>query len=150
MYYLSGENKGADQLRSYCEADLRLCFRIGKNLVFSRRGSNGFSLHLFPESSSAHTVCPCLLSLRCVNDEPYTGIETPMHPKFVSISLTSECFIFIIITIILIGHYHIYLCCLMGKPTTCLGENKGADQRLCFRYSDSTIPLLLKFEISSF
>ena len=47
----------------------------------------------------------------------------------------------------------------MGKPTICLGENKGADQlrsnceadqRLCFRYSDSTVPLLLKSEISSF
>ena len=42
---------------------------------------------------------------------------------------------------------------LMGKPTICIGENKDADQlrgnreadqRLCFRYSDSTIPLLLK------
>ena len=41
----------------------------------------------------------------------------------------------------------------MGKPTICIGENKDADQlrgnreadqRLCFRYSDSTIPLLLK------
>ena len=42
----------------------------------------------------------------------------------------------------------------MAKPTICIGENKGADQlrsnceadqRLCFRYSDSTIiPLLLK------
>ena len=48
---------------------------------------------------------------------------------------------------------------LMGKPTCCIGKNKGADQlrgnreadqRLCFRYSDSTIPLLLKSEISSF
>ena len=29
LYYLSSENKGADQLRSYCEADLRLCFRMG-------------------------------------------------------------------------------------------------------------------------
>ena len=28
MYYPSSENKGADQLRSYCAADLRLCFRI--------------------------------------------------------------------------------------------------------------------------
>ena len=37
----------------------------------------------------------------------------------------------------------------MGKPTICIGENKDADQlcgnreadqRLCFRYSDSTIP----------
>ena len=40
----------------------------------------------------------------------------------------------------------------MGKPTICIGENKDADQlrgnreadqRLCFRYSDSTFPLLL-------
>ena len=47
----------------------------------------------------------------------------------------------------------------LGKPTICLGENKEADQlrgnrkadqRLCFRYSDSTIRLLLKSEISSF
>ena len=39
----------------------------------------------------------------------------------------------------------------MGKPTICLGENKGADQlrsnyeadqRLCFRYMDSTMSLL--------
>ena len=46
----------------------------------------------------------------------------------------------------------------MGKPTICTGENKGADQlrgnreadqRLCFRYTDSTLPLLLKSEISS-
>ena len=47
----------------------------------------------------------------------------------------------------------------MGKPTICIGENKDADQlrgnreadqRLCFRYSDSTIPLLSKYEISCF
>ena len=46
----------------------------------------------------------------------------------------------------------------MGKPTICIGENKGADQlgvkreadqHLCFRYTDSTIPLLLKYKISS-
>ena len=35
MYYPSSENKGTDQLCSYCEADLCLCFRIGKNPVFS-------------------------------------------------------------------------------------------------------------------
>ena len=40
MYYPCSENKGADQLRSYCEGDLRICFRIGKNHVFSRCGSN--------------------------------------------------------------------------------------------------------------
>ena len=56
-----------------------------------------------------------------------------------------------------------YFSRLMGKPTICIGENKvadqlrgylrgnrEADQRLCFRYSDSTIPLLLKSEISRF
>ena len=48
---------------------------------------------------------------------------------------------------------------LMGKPTICIGENKDtdqlrgnreADQRLYFRHLDSTIPPLLKSEISSF
>ena len=47
----------------------------------------------------------------------------------------------------------------MRKPTFCLCENKDADQlrgnreadqRLCFRFIDSTIPLLSKSEISSF
>ena len=33
MYYLCSENKGADQLRGYREADLRLCFRICKKPV---------------------------------------------------------------------------------------------------------------------
>ena len=47
---------------------------------------------------------------------------------------------------------------LMRKPTVCICENKDADQlrgnheadqRLCFHYSDRTVPLLLKSEISS-
>ena len=46
----------------------------------------------------------------------------------------------------------------MGKPTICIGENKGADQlrsnyeadqHLCNCYMDSTIPLLSKSKISS-
>ena len=36
LYYPSSKNKGADQLRGYREADLRLCFRICRLLVFSR------------------------------------------------------------------------------------------------------------------
>ena len=35
LYYPCSENKGADQLRGYREADLRLCFRICKNPVYS-------------------------------------------------------------------------------------------------------------------
>ena len=47
----------------------------------------------------------------------------------------------------------------MEKPTICIGVNKGADQlrgnreadqRLYFRYSDSTIPPLLNSKLSSF
>ena len=40
MYYPSSENKGADQLRGYREADLHLCFRQGRLLVFPCGGSN--------------------------------------------------------------------------------------------------------------
>ena len=36
---LCSENKEADQLSSYCAADLHLCFRICKKLVFLLRGS---------------------------------------------------------------------------------------------------------------
>ena len=42
LYYPSSENKGADQLRGYHgyrEADLRLCFRQGRLLVFPCGGS---------------------------------------------------------------------------------------------------------------
>ena len=39
LYYPCSENKGADQLCGYREADLRLCFRICKKPVFSRCGS---------------------------------------------------------------------------------------------------------------
>ena len=40
LYYPSSENKGADQLRSYCEAELRLCFRLCRLLVFPCGGSH--------------------------------------------------------------------------------------------------------------
>ena len=52
-----------------------------------------------------------------------------------------------------------YLSLVMRKPAFCICENKDADQlrgnreadqRLCFRYTDSTIPLLPKSEILSF
>ena len=48
--------------------------------------------------------------------------------------------------------------CMMRKPDFCICENKDADQLrgnreadqgLCFRYIDSTIPLLPKSEMSS-
>ena len=39
LYYPCSENICADQLRGYREADLRLCFRICKKPVLSRRGA---------------------------------------------------------------------------------------------------------------
>ena len=65
--------------------------------------------------------------------------------------------------IVLSGLYHMYewphyLICVMRKPDFCLCENKDtdqlcsnctADQRLCFRYLDSTIPPL-QFQDSYF
>ena len=47
---------------------------------------------------------------------------------------------------------------ILRIPDFCICENKGADQlrgnreadqRLCFRYIDSTIPLLSKYELTS-
>ena len=35
LYYPYSENKGADQLSSYCAPNLRLCFRICENPVVS-------------------------------------------------------------------------------------------------------------------
>ena len=55
------------------------------------------------------------------------------------------------------NHIH-YMSRRMGKPAICKGENKGAgqlrsnceaEQLLCFRYTDSTIPLLSKSKFSS-
>ena len=50
----------------------------------------------------------------------------------------------------------VHIC--MSKPTICIGQNKAADKlrgyreadhRLCFRYTDSTIPPLSESKISS-
>ena len=40
MYYPCSENKGADQICSYCKADLRLCFHLCRLFVFPWGRSN--------------------------------------------------------------------------------------------------------------
>ena len=50
LYYPCSENKGADQLRSYCKADLRLCFCLCRLLVFLCGGSY-ISMFLFSKWS---------------------------------------------------------------------------------------------------
>ena len=43
---LSSETKDADQLCSYCEADLHLCFRVCRLLVFPCGGSNNLERYV--------------------------------------------------------------------------------------------------------
>ena len=43
-----------------------------------------------------------------------------------------------------------YFCICENKDADQFHGKREADQRLCFRYTDSTIPLLPKSEISSF
>ena len=54
--------------------------------------------------------------------------------------------------------YYLYMSHVVRKPAFCICINKDvdqlrgnreADQRLCFHYTDSTIPLVSKSEISS-
>ena len=131
MYYPCSENKGADQLRGYREADLRLCFRICKTTVFSRRGSLFQCCILYKENNRI------LYSLHCV--QKYIKTEQNI------LEMITE-------------YKHEHLSLVVRKPAFCIYENKDAyqlrgnreaDQRLCFRYTDTTIPLLSKSEISS-
>ena len=46
---LCSENKGADQLRGYREADLRLCFRIC-NMLGSQDAAHFFTVHAVRQS----------------------------------------------------------------------------------------------------
>ena len=61
-YYPRSENKGANQLCSYCTADLRLCFCIGNNPVFSRCGSLATTSYLLHKDSLYYS-CKLILYL---------------------------------------------------------------------------------------
>ena len=74
MYYPSSENKGADQLRGYREADLRLCFRMGKNPVFSRCGS----LDSLPKRILKHKNCSGTPFISLLGKKVQVGNEQEM------------------------------------------------------------------------
>ena len=76
MHYPCGENKGADQLRGYREADLRLCFRICKKPVFSRRGSY-HKIHTLSVILETSVECMCFLHVLAVSrDNPSSEFLT--------------------------------------------------------------------------
>ena len=94
-----------------------------------------------------------MLALHCV----YHWTKDPKTTSKVHITFLSK--LTLIIGSASVGktsHFHMSL--VMRKPAFCICENKDADQlrgdreadqRLCFRYLDSAIPLLTKSEISS-
>ena len=88
------------------------------------------------------------IGIRCI----YQFCYIKLGYKRVYMYITRTCFANAILRC-----YHLSLC--MRKPTICIGENKDADQlrgdreadqRLCFRYTDSTFPPLLIPKFSRF
>ena len=128
------ENKDADQLRGYREADQRLCFRYTDSTIPLLPKSE--ISNLWP-SSVAIQPGLCHLGDTCI------GISSPNLKHCISLYVLLE----------------MHMNGVLRKPTFCICENKDvdqlrgnpeADQRLCFRYTDSTtIPLLSNSEISS-
>ena len=138
-------------------ADLRLCFRIGKRL--------------FSHNATQFTRFLHCLSLFGCSSSLITGVHIPSLLNSISSASVQSCKISVNNlkpwnTVSLINpfmtnglaHYY-HLNCCMGKPTICICKNKdadqlrgngSADQRLCFHYMDSTLPPLLKSEISIF
>ena len=83
MYYPSSENKGTDQLRSYCEADLRLCFRLCRLLVFPCGGSiicdNSFQHAEEVKNAQYKMVYKVIVELCCLFDITLTYFLTPLE-----------------------------------------------------------------------
>ena len=69
FYYQCNENKGTDQLRSYREADLRLCFGICKTTAHSQQGS--------------YSVVPQLPKSEILNADPSAKVESRFVPYLV-------------------------------------------------------------------
>ena len=119
-------------------------------LVFPRGGSNSgiFPLRGWSVLSLILLRCSSGLVVTCViqNDATWAVVRVICMYTITSKTLLSS-------------RVMVYMSRLMRKPTICICENKDADQlrgnreadqRLCFRYSDSTIPPLLTSKISSF
>ena len=82
MYYPCSENKGADQLRNNCEADLRLCFPLCRLLVFPCGGSN-IIRHIFVRSGfNPDRKCQQM-------DENRTGLQTWRFNYFTTTTVVS-------------------------------------------------------------
>ena len=125
------ENKGADQLPSNCAADQCLCFHYRDSTISILPKTKIFKpLAIF---------CGC--TARFVSDlvgNPKDRFsrdwQADLHFCYSQMSRVVR---------------KPALCICENKDADQLGGNHEADQRLCFCYTDSTIPLLPKCKISS-
>ena len=131
-YQLHKKNKDADQLHSNCTPDKCPCFCYIDSKI------PPYLNQKFQASSYLVVVQPDLCQILS---------ETPNIVKTCPCNVTCNPLT-----------PHFYMSLVMRKPAFCICENKDAeqlcgnreaDQRLCFRYTDTTIPLLPKSEISS-
>ena len=151
-----GENKGADQLCMVVYIPQRYIFPqiTLSNIQYSAEIICRFyhfhqkiQFRFFPHPKfPASTHLLWLYSPVCVGP----GLK----PKLLVFSSTGSN----VSSVFFGSSVNIIMSLCMRKTTICIGENKAADQlrgnreadqRLCFRYMDSTIPLLLKYKISS-
>ena len=152
---MCSENKGTDQLCSDCKAALRL-YILCMLLVSLCGRLNQFNFkntHLFMYITDICLFlasCEVILPHKCM----YKCIYFMCHWNSVPMSM-SQGDVNVIFHLIFVK---LYMSRRMRKPTICICENKGADQlrgnreadqRPCFRYTYSTIPLLLISKISS-
>ena len=73
-----------------------------------------------------------------------------LHRKTFRQLLTFTFFFFFFFFFFFLQRVHFNFGRVMRKQTFCICRNKGAhQQRLCFRYTDSTLPLLSKSKTSS-
>ena len=84
LYYPCSEIKDADQLRGYREADLRLCFRICKNPVFSWRGSYECSIR---SMWIVYSKCKCVMDNGFVRKFLHMTIGITLRKKAITCSV---------------------------------------------------------------
>ena len=147
------ENKGADQLCSNCTADQRLCSRYMDSTTPLLPKPETFKLLAIFCSYAGLFVSDLRKTDFCLCENKgadqhlcfhYTDSTIPLLPKSETFKLRA----------IFCSYAGLFVSDLR-KTDFCLCENKGADQpcsnctadqRLCFRYMDSKIPLLPKSE----
>ena len=134
------------------------CVGPGRNPrrpVFSERGLYDLSCEqLLCSTACVDPTWVCAFIVRICSQLAFSGLGTIILTRTIMIMLMMKISVHVPTTRVERKH----LSRVMRKPTFSMCENKDADQlrgdreadqRLCFRYIDSTIPLLSKSEISS-